>query len=66
MYRKKYDIDYADDVKMWELVCYDDEAEEWSCMGIYAEDEGKANTLANMFELDDREEEERKIKWTTQ
>ncbi len=53
--RRKYDIDYADDVKMWELVEYDTETEEWKCLGIYAEDEGVANTLANMFELDDRE-----------
>ena len=36
MYRKKYDIDYADDVKMWELVRYNDESEEWDCIGIYA------------------------------
>lgn len=51
---KLFDIDYSDDVKMWELVGYDAETEEWKCLGIYAEDEGVANTLANMFELDDR------------
>ena len=49
MSRKKYDIDYADDV------AYNDESEEWDCMGIYAEDEGVATTLANMFELEDKE-----------
>lgn len=53
---RKYDIDYADDVKMWELVEYDAETEEWKCLGIYAEDEGVATTLANMFELDDKEQ----------
>lgn len=51
---KLFDIDYSDDVKMWELVEYDAGIEEWKCLGIYAEDEGVANTLANMFELDDR------------
>lgn len=55
MTRKKYDVDYADDVKMWEIVMYNNESEEWNCMGIYAEDEGVANTLANMFELNDKE-----------
>lgn len=55
MSRKKYDIDYADDIKMWEIVAYNDESEEWDCMGIYAEDEGVATTLANMFELEDKE-----------
>ena len=55
MNRKKYDIDYADDVKMWELVSFNEESEEWDCMGIYAEDEGVANTLANMFELDNNQ-----------
>ena len=53
---RKYDIDYADDVNMWELVEYDTETEEWKCLGIYAKDEGVATTLANMFELDDREQ----------
>lgn len=52
---KKYDIDYADDVKMWELVRYDEQSEEWDCMGIYAEDEDVANTLAIMFEVEDKE-----------
>lgn len=60
MTRKKYDIDYADDVKMWEIVMYNNESEEWDCMGIYAEDEGVANTLANMFELDDKEKGEQR------
>lgn len=50
MYRKKYDIDYADDVKMWELVRYNDKSEEWECMGIYAEDEREADKMANIYE----------------
>lgn len=50
MSRTKYDIDYADDVKMWELVKYDKEGEVWNCMGIYAEKEDVANTLAKLFE----------------
>ena len=40
---------------MWEILAYNDESEEWDCMGIYAEDEGVATTLANMFELEDKE-----------
>lgn len=55
MHRKKYDIDYADDVKMWELVMYDSKAEQWGCMGIYAEDEDVANTLADMLEFNDKD-----------
>lgn len=50
MNRKKYDIDYADDVKMWELVEYDTETEEWKCLGIYAEDEREGNRLADLYE----------------
>ena len=56
MNRKIYDIDYADDVKMWELVEYDREAEVWNCMGIYAEKEEVAETLADMFEKITRKE----------
>ena len=44
-----YDTDYADDVKMYELVKYDDESEEWVCQGIYAEDYEKATLLAKVF-----------------
>lgn len=50
MNREKYGYDYADDVKMWELVSFDETSEEWECMGIYTEDEGQANALANMLE----------------
>lgn len=50
---KKYDIDYADDVKMWELVRYSKASEEWECLGIYAEDEKEANRLANLYETND-------------
>lgn len=34
-----YDIDYADDEEKWELVRYDEEAEEWECTGIYCDNE---------------------------
>ena len=50
MYRKKYDIDYADDVKMWGLVRFNGLSEEWECMGIYAEREEMANAIANVLE----------------
>lgn len=53
MNRKKYDIDYADDVKMWELVRFNKLSEEWECMGIYAEDEAEGNRLANLYEAND-------------
>ena len=57
MSRKKYDIDYADDVKMWELVSFNEASEEWECMGIYAEREEQADALANMFEANYRKEQ---------
>ena len=53
MDRKKYDIDYADDVKMWELVRFNKLSEEWECMGIYAEDEKEGDKLANLYETND-------------
>lgn len=46
---KKYDVDYADDVKMWELVAFNEASEEWDCTGIYAEDEEQAYRLAGML-----------------
>lgn len=49
MNRKKYDVDYADDVNMWEIVRYDDELKEWECMGVYAKEKGTAQALADMF-----------------
>ena len=53
MNRKKYDIDYADDVKMWELIRFNKLSGEWECMGIYAEDEKEGNRLANLYETND-------------
>lgn len=53
MSREKYDIDYADDVKMWELVRFNKTSEEWECMGIYAKDEKEGNRLANLYETND-------------
>lgn len=53
MGRQKYDVDYADDVKMWELVRLNKLSEEWECLGIYAEDEKEANRLANLYEAND-------------
>ena len=50
---KKYDIDYADDVKMWELIRYNALSKEWECLGIYAEDEREANRLATLDENND-------------
>ena len=50
---KKYDIDYADDVKMWELIRYNAQSKEWECLGIYAEDEKEATRLANLYEDND-------------
>lgn len=49
MSKEKYDIDYADDVKMYELVKYDEEGEVWNCTGIYAEDWNKAKLMLNTF-----------------
>lgn len=49
MSKEKYDIDYADDVKMYELVKYDEEGEVWTCTGIYAEDYEKAKLMLNTF-----------------
>ena len=53
MNRKKYDIDYADDMKMWELVRFNKLSEAWECMGIYAEDEEEGDRLANLYETND-------------
>ncbi len=53
MNREKYDIDYAEDVCMWELVRYNKRSEEWECMGIYAESETEGNRLANLYEAND-------------
>ena len=50
MIRKKYDVDYADDVNMWEIVRFNDKSEEWECMGLYDEDERKANIIADILE----------------
>ena len=50
---KKYDIDYADDVKMWELIRYNAQSQEWECLGIYAEDEKEAYRLATLYEDND-------------
>lgn len=44
-----FDIDYADDVNMWEVVEYNTKSEEWDCTGIYAEDEGDAETVARLL-----------------
>lgn len=44
-----YDYDYADDVKMWEIVRYDKESEEWECMGVYCEKEHDAYALKNIL-----------------
>ena len=53
MNRKKYDIDYADDAKMWELVRFNKSLGEWECMGIYAKDEREGIRLANLYEEND-------------
>lgn len=53
MNRKKYDIDYADDVKMWELVRFNKLSGERKRLGIYAEDEREGNRLANLYEAND-------------
>ena len=44
-----YDMDYADDVKMYELVKYDKDGEVWNCAGIYAEDYDKAKLMVETF-----------------
>lgn len=53
MNRKKYDIDYADNAKMWELVRFNKLSREWECLGIYVEDEKEGNRLANLYEAND-------------
>lgn len=50
---KRYDIDYADDVKLWELIRYNALSKEWECLGIYAEDETEATRLATLYEDND-------------
>jgi hypothetical protein len=37
----EFDLDYADDVKMWELVKFNAMADEWQPQGVYFEDETK-------------------------
>ena len=41
-----YDIDYADDVKMWELVKFNARGDEWKPQGVYFEDQAIAETFA--------------------
>ena len=53
MDRKKYDIDYAGDVRMWELIRFNKSSEEWECLGIYAKDEAEGIMLANLYEAND-------------
>lgn len=53
MGRKKYDIDYANDVRMWELIRFNKSSGEWECLSIYAEDEKEGNRLANLYEAND-------------
>lgn len=35
----EFDLDYADDVKMWELVKFNARADEWQPQGVYFENE---------------------------
>ena len=46
---KMYDYDYADDVKMWELVKYNSESAEWETQGVYAETEDKAYDMTELY-----------------
>lgn len=41
-----YDIDYADDVKMWELVKFNARGDEWQPQGIYFEDRLRGDVFA--------------------
>lgn len=44
-----YDYDYADDEEKWELVRYDEKAEEWECMGVYCDNEFFAHELKTLL-----------------
>ena len=41
-----YDLDYADDVKMWELIKFSAMADEWQPQGIYFEDRLRGDVFA--------------------
>ena len=45
----RYDVDYADDVKMWELIKYNPEGECWDCQGVYAETWEQAQAMKNFY-----------------
>lgn len=42
----EFDIDYADDAKMWELVEFDARGDEWQPQGVYFENEIKGTMFA--------------------
>lgn len=41
-----YDVDYADDVEMWELVKFNARGDEWQPQGIYFEDRLRGDVFA--------------------
>lgn len=53
-----YDYDYADGEDKWELVRYDEKAEEWECMGVYCKSELLARELSALLNVLGE-----KIKW---
>ncbi len=44
-----YSYEYVDVEKRWELVRYDEEAEEWKCTGVYCDRVLFADELANLL-----------------
>lgn len=53
MDRKKYDINYANDVNMWGLIRFNKLSGEWERIGIYAEDEREGRRMVNLYEAND-------------